>query len=101
MQDLGLHDMQVYLPGLKYKPPSLMLHRYMVLLFAIQSLLNFLIHRLIRVYCMPFLHLNINAVPILGYSRQLLLSLFIKSDHASKCGVAWFIVKELNKLFIS
>jgi len=40
-------------------------------------------------------------VPILGYLRWLLLSLFIKLDNTPKCGVAWFIIKERNKLFIS
>jgi hypothetical protein len=44
---------------------------------------------------------NVCAMPILGYPWWLLLLLFIKLDNASKCGVAWFIMKELNKSFIS
>ena len=46
-------------------------------------------------------HSNVSAVPILGCPRWLLLSLFIKLDNAPKCGVAWFIIKKLNKSFIS
>jgi hypothetical protein len=38
---LGLHDMHVSLPGLKYRPLFFMLHRHKVSLFAIQSLLSF------------------------------------------------------------
>jgi hypothetical protein len=47
------------------------------------------------------IHSTINAAPILGYLRWLLVSLFIKLDNAPKCGVAWFDIKELNKSFIS
>jgi hypothetical protein len=46
-------------------------------------------------------HSNVSAVPILGCPRRLLLSLILKLDHASKCGVARFIIKELNKSSIS
>jgi len=46
-------------------------------------------------------HSNISVVPILGYPRWLLLLFFIKLDNALKCGVVWFIMKELNKSFIS
>jgi hypothetical protein len=47
------------------------------------------------------IHSTINAAPILGCLRWLLVSLFIKLDNAPKCGVAWFDIKELNKSFIS
>jgi len=39
-------------------------------------------------------HSNVNAVPISGCLRRLLLLLFIKLDSAPKCGVAWFIMKD-------
>jgi hypothetical protein len=70
-------------------PLSLTLHCYKVSLFVIQSLLVLLIHRLIHV-----LAFNSDAcgVPILGCPWWLLLSLFLKLDHTSKCGVARFIM---------
>jgi hypothetical protein len=46
-------------------------------------------------------HSDVSAVPILGCPRQLLLSVVLKLDHASKCGVAQLIMKELNKSSIS
>ena len=77
MQDLGLHDMHVYLPGLKYKPPSLMLHRYRVLLFAIQSLLNFsdssahlsLLYAIspLKYKCSAHLRLFTTIIALIGY----------------------------------
>jgi len=70
-------------------PPSLMLHYHRVSLFAFQIFFVLLICQLI---CVLTLHSNVNAVPILGCPRRLLLSLFIKDDYASKCGVAWFII---------
>jgi len=79
-------------------PPSLMLHRHRVAFFALQSLLCFSMHWLIHVLVIRSV---INAVPILGCPRWLLLSLFIKLDNAPKCSVAWFIIKKLNKSFIS
>jgi hypothetical protein len=60
-----------------------------------------LIHWLIQVYRVPVLQSNVNVVSILSCPRRLLLSLFIKLDYALKYGVAWFIIKELNKSFIS
>jgi hypothetical protein len=47
------------------------------------------------------IHSTVNAGPILDCLRWLLVSLFIKLDNAPKCGVVWFDMKELNKLFIS
>jgi len=74
-----------------------MFHCHRVPLFVIQSLLCFLMYWLIRVLAS---HSAVSVVLILGCPRQLLLSLFIKHDHAPKCGAAWFIMKELNKSFI-
>jgi hypothetical protein len=36
---------------------------------------------------MLVLHSNVSVMPILGCSRLLLLLLFVKSDHVSKCDV--------------
>ena len=72
-------------------PPSLLIHRHKVPLFAFQSLLctfDALAHS-----CASH-HSTVNAVPVLGYLRWLLLWLFIKLDNAPKCGVAWFIMKD-------
>jgi hypothetical protein len=84
--------MHASLPDLKYRsPPSLMLHRHRVPLFAFQSLLcssDALAHS-----CDSH-HSDVSAVPILGCPRRLLLLLFIKLDSAPKCGVAWFIMKD-------
>ena len=60
-----------------------------------------LIHWLIWVYRVSVLHPNVNIVPILSCPRRLLLSFFIKLDYTLKYSVAWFIMKELNKSFIS
>jgi hypothetical protein len=46
-------------------------------------------------------HSDVSAVSIVGCPWRLLLSLLLKLDHASKCGVARFIMKELNKSSIS
>jgi hypothetical protein len=82
---LGFHDMHVSLPTLKYSLPSLMLHHHRVSLFAIQKPSQFfLIHQAIRVYCILVLYSNANAVPIPGCPQWLLLSLFIKPNHAPK-----------------
>jgi hypothetical protein len=78
-------------------PPSLMFHRHRVPLFAFRSLLcsfDALVHS-----CASH-HSIVNAVPILGYRRWLLLSLFIKLDYAPKCGVAWFIMKDFISWFL-
>jgi hypothetical protein len=48
---------------------------------------------------MPVLNSNVSVVPIMGYPQQLLLSLFIKYDHALKGGIICFIMKEFNKSF--
>ena len=45
------------------------------------------------------IHSTINVAPILSCLRWLLISLLIKLDNALKCGVAWFVMKELNKSF--
>jgi len=85
-------DMHVSLPDLKYRsPPSLMIHRPRVPLFAFQSLLCSF-HAL--AHSCDSHHSDVSAVPILGCPRQLLLSLFIKLNSAPKCGVAWFILKD-------
>jgi hypothetical protein len=42
-------------------------------------------------------HSDVSAVSIVGCPWWLLLSLLLKLDHASKCGVARFIIEELNK----
>jgi hypothetical protein len=48
---------------------------------------------------MLVLHSNASAMPILDYPRPLLLLLFIKPDHTSKCGITCFIIKKFNKSF--
>ena len=89
---LRLDDMHASLPSLEYKsPPSLTLF---CLLF--EAFLIFLC-RLIRVLA---IHSIVNAVPIMGCPRWLLLQLFTKHDCAPKCGVTWFIMNELNQSFI-
>ena len=70
-------------------PPSLMFHRHKVPLFHSKAFFILLIYRLIRVLA---IHSIVSVVPILGCPQWLLLSLFIKHDHTSKCGVAWFIM---------
>jgi len=72
-------------------PPSLMIHRPRVPLFAFQS---FLCSFDAFAHSCDSHHSDVSAVPILGCPRQLLLSLFIKLDSAPKCGVAWFILKD-------
>jgi len=79
---------------LKYRPPSSMLHHYKV---SSKDFFVFLIHRLFRVLAF---HSIVSVVPIPGYPWWLLLSLFIKYDCAPKCGVAWFIMNQLNQSFI-
>jgi hypothetical protein len=44
-------------------------------------------------------HKAVSVVPILSCPWWLLLLLFIKHDCAPKCGVAWFIMNELNWSF--
>ena len=59
-----------------------------------------LYHRMLspNVQSFVFVHPpNLNVLFILGYLRRSLLSLFIKSELAPKCGVAWFIMKGCNK----
>ena len=78
-------------------PPSLMLHRHRVPLFASQSFLcssDALTHSCAGHYSV------VNTMPILGCLRRLLLSLFIKLDNAPKCGVAWFIMKDVLSLIL-
>ena len=78
--------MHASLPDLKYRsPPSLMLHRHRVPLFAFQSILCSF-HAV--AYSYDNHHSIVSAVPILGCLRQLLLALFIKLDPAPKCGAA-------------
>ena len=87
---LMLDDMHASLSDLKYSPPSSMLHRHRVPLFAFQSLVcssDALAHS-----CDSY-HSDVSAVPLLGCPRRLLLSLFIKLDSAPKCGVVRFIMK--------
>jgi hypothetical protein len=48
---------------------------------------------------MSTIYSNVSVVPILGCLWWLLLLLFIKLDHASKYGIACFIMKEFNKSF--
>ena len=83
--DLELDDMHASLPGLKCRPFLWCSIVILCLCLLSKAFLVFLIHRLN--YLMPILHLNINAVPILSCLRRLLLSLFIKIDHAPKCGI--------------
>ena len=96
---LRLDDMHASLHDLKYRSPPLwcsIVIRCLCLLskafFALS--MYWPVHVLV-------IHSTINAAPILGYLRWLLVSLFIKLDNAPKCGVAWFDIKELNKSFIS
>jgi hypothetical protein len=84
---------------LKYRSPPLwcsIVIRCLCLLsktfFALS--MYWLVHMLV-------IHSTVNAGPILDCLRWLLVSLFIKLDNAPKCGVVWFDMKELNKLFIS
>jgi len=43
-------------------------------------------------------HSDVSAVPIVGCPQRLLLLSLLKLDHASKCGVAQFIVKEFEQI---
>jgi hypothetical protein len=89
--------MHTFLSSLKYRPPSLSCFVAIGCFYLLsKAFLVLLMHRLIQVYLMLVLHSNVNKMPILGCLRLLLLSLFIKSDHASKCGVTW-LIKEFNK----
>jgi hypothetical protein len=98
---LELDDMHTSLPGLKCSSPSSMFHRRRVPLIAIQNFLNSQIHKLFRVYRMSILQSNISVVPIIGCPQWLLLLLFIKPNHAPKCGIGCFIMKKFNKSFTS
>jgi hypothetical protein len=71
-----------------------MVHHYKV---SSKDFFVLLIHRLFRVLAF---HSVVSVVPVPSYPRWLLLSLFIKHDCAPKCGVAWFIMNELNQSFI-
>jgi len=72
--------------------PSLFdVHRHRVPLFAFRSL--FCSFDALAHSCASD-PLVVNAMPILGFPWWLLLSLFIKLDHAPKCGVTWFIMKD-------
>jgi len=96
---LTLDDMHASLPDLKYRSPSLrcsIITGCLCLLFKAFFILS--MYWLIRVLAF---HSNISVVPILGSPRRLLLSVVLKLDHASKCGVARFIMKKLNKSSIS
>ena len=68
-----------------------MIHCHRVPLFAFQS---FLCSFDALAYSCASHHSTVNAVPILGCLRRLLLYLFIKLDSAPKYGVAWFIMKD-------
>ena len=96
---LTLDDMHASLPDLKYRSPPLrcsIITGCLCLLFKAFFILS--MYWLIRVLAF---HSNISVVPILGSPRRLLLSVVLKLDHASKCGVARFILKEWNKSSIS
>jgi hypothetical protein len=96
---LTLDDMHASLPDLKYRSPPLwcsIITGCLCLLFKAFFILS--MYWLIRVLAF---HSDVSAVPILGCPRQLLLSVVLKLDHASKCGVAQLIMKELNKSSIS
>jgi len=90
--------MHVSLPDLKYKPPFWCSIIIGCLCFHSKAFSVLLICQLI---CMLASHLIVSAMPILGCQRRLLFLLFIKLDNASKCGVAWFIMKEHKKSCIS
>jgi hypothetical protein len=77
-------------------PPLWCILTRLCLLF--QAFIVLSMYWLIRVLAF---HSDVRAVPLLGCPWRLLLSLLLKLDHASKCGVARFIMKELNKSFIS
>jgi hypothetical protein len=97
--DSTLDDMHASLPKLKYRSPP---HRCSIitgclcLLFKAFFILS--MYWFIRVLAF---HSDVSAVSIVGCPWRLLLSLLLKLDHASKCGVARFIMKELNKSSIS
>jgi len=96
---LTLDDMHASLPDLKYRSPPLqcsIITGCLCLLFK-----AFFILSMYWLICVLAFHSNISAVPILGCPRRLLLSVVLKLDHASKCGVARFIIKKLNKSSIS
>jgi hypothetical protein len=90
--------MHVFLSSLKYKPPSLMFHHHKVFLFAIQCLFCFLDALAHSCASLP-LRYKCNAY--LGLFAMITTFDVIKLDHTPECGVAWFIIKELKKSFIS
>jgi hypothetical protein len=98
---LGLDDMHVLLPSLEYKPPSLMLHHHRVSLFVIQSLLYFSYSpaHSSYLYANPPLKCKSNAHP--GLFTMIIAFIVRQAWPCPKCDVTWFIMKELNKSFIS
>jgi len=89
---LRLDDMHASLPDLKYMSPPLW-WSIVIGCLCLHSKAFFVLsmHWLI---CVLAFHSNASTMPILGCPRWLLLSLFIKLDSASKCGVVWFIIND-------
>jgi hypothetical protein len=96
---LRLDDMHASLPDLKYRSPPLWCS-IVIGCLCLLSKVFFAISMYWSIHVLV-IHSTVNTAPILGYLWWLLVSLFIKLDNAPKCGVAWFIIKELNKSFIS
>jgi len=83
---LMLDDMHASLSNLKYRSPPLrcsIITGCLCLLF--KAFFIFSMYWLIRVLAF---HSDVSVVPILGCLRRSLLSVVLKLDHASKCGVA-------------
>jgi hypothetical protein len=91
--------MHAFLPDLKYSSPPLWCS-IIIGCLGLHSKAFYVLsmHWLLHVLA---IHSVVNAMPILGCPRWLLLSLFIKLDSTPKYGVAWFIMNKLNKSFIS
>ena len=99
MQCLKLDDMYVSLPDLKHRSPLFDVSSSQGAFFLLfKAFFILLMYWLIHVLAF---HSDVSAVPIVGCPCRLLLLLLLKLDHASKCGVARFVIKELNKSFIS
>jgi hypothetical protein len=97
---LRLDDMYASLPDLKYRSPPPPLRCSIITgCFCLLFKAFFILSMCWFIRVLAF-HSDVSAVPILGYRRRLLLLLFIKLDPALKCGVAWFIMNELNQSFI-
>ena len=78
-------------------PPSLMFHYHRVPCLLSKTFFVLSMYWPVHVLV---IHSTVNATPILGCLRLLLVSSFIKLDNPPKCGVDWFIMNKLNQSFI-